>query len=459
MKRLRSRALAALVLSLSFIGLTAPPAKADYDSERSRPGTSTWAPPFDSTRVKIELMSQDTYPQGFRYYRVTWTITVLCPAAYYKTPGWGYMNLGNTPGDHRGLEWDAAFPSGTASDLTYYNNEHYEIISGLSGDEGFYMDTPFEDGSTKRFGWGLTNPGNIEQCRTGNLDNLIKVSIFVKGPLSPSSGKTIVWKINAMTEDQDVPCTPTMAWCMFGDFHHTIAKTHFLTFSSTPGYVVADLREYDNNIGMFSMDDIQFNWEYFIPGQPGYSDCQTNHQGDGIACYDSGWYSGGDVTTGDGPPGDRDNAALRFGDIEGDNLVAMSFDVEPPGARWTQSSTKKGYATAEVATKCVTPKSTRSSCLVTFGYEGVADFDPAETRYANLTIPNDGNWYLCRVDKNHTATTDFAEGHDWYRWKIMTDDRWLAIDMAYLGGKTEYASNGWPANDMFAVNQCTNIGA
>ena len=39
----------------------------------------------------------------------------------------------------------------------------------------------------------------------------------------------------------------------------------------------------------------------------------------------------------------------------------------------------------------------------------------------------------------------------------MTDDRWLAINMAYLGGKTECAHNDWPGNDMFTVAQCNNI--
>ena len=442
----RKRALVALTLAVAMLGTGVTPAKANYDSERSRAGASQWAATAPDTELRITF---DRNAGNVDYYRVRWSLYMNC-----QTTG-AYNYAGNAPNSHRGLEWDAAFPPYSIDTMAFDANGTTHTVTGMSGDEGFYLDTPFLDGSTKRMGWGVTNPENLDRCVNGTSDNTIVVSIWMAGPATATSGLAIVWKLNAMTEDPDFPCVPSMAFCMFGDFHHTIGKTGFNATVSTPGTTVAVFAARTNRIFSLHSTRIQNYWAYHLPSN-GY-DCLSDDVNADF-CYDAGYYTGGDATTGDGPPGDWDDVSMRFGDIEGDNLVAVTHDIAAPGGGWTADSDKKAYATAEVATKCVTPKTGRSNCLVTFGYEGVADSDPSETRFANLTIPSDGNWYLCRVDVNHTATTKFTYGHDDYRWKIITDDRWLAIDNAFIGNKTEYALNN-PGDNMFAVNQCTNIGA
>ncbi len=466
MHRLRKRALVALGLCLTFFAGNMPEAKADYDSERERPGVASWLGAIRHNQyVSINL---DTDLPDRRIYKVTWTVVLDCNFLG------SFAMSGNNQGPHQGLEWDAAFPSGTVDGYYTKNNDgvtYYELISGFSGDEGFYRDTAFEDGSTKRLGWGVTNPNNLDRCDTSYnppADNVVKVAVYVVGPKTPTAGKTIVWKINAMTQDPDVPCFPTDAWCFFPDYQHTLAKTGFKTSGNdgqgrtptTPGYDVAFTLVHVNKIMFGEQDIADFGWAYHIPNN-GY-DCQGNY---GVSpswytwCYDSGYQTGGDFAWGDGPPGDQSDESPRFGDIEGNNLVAFTADIQHPTQQWTEDQNKKAYATAEGTFKCVTPKVGRSGCLITFGYEGVADGDPSELRMANITIPADGNWRHCRVDLNHNATTQFTWGHDKYRWKVITDDRWLAFDNAFLGSKTELADNGYPANDMWVGPQCTNLGA
>lgn len=440
----RKRALVALTLALSLVGLGITPAKASYTSERSRDGASQWASTADGYELKIFF---DRNAGNVDYYKVRWTLYMDCQAT-------GAYTYAGNPGTYRGLEWDAAFPTYSIDTMSFDSSGTTHTISGMSGDEGFYLDTPFLDGTTKRMGWGVSNPENLDRCVNGTNNNTIVVTIWMSGPATATSGLAIVWKLSAMTEVSSL-CGAGQAFCMFGDFHHTLGKTSFNATTSTPGAVVSSLQPSPNRIYKYDSTHIQNAWAYHLPNN-GY-DCQADVNA--YFCYDAGYYTGGDATTGDGPPGDLDDVSMRFGDIEGNNLVAVTHDLPAIGAGWTADSNKKAYATAEVATKCVTPKTGRSNCLVTFGYEGVADSDPSETRFANLTIPSDGNWYLCRVDLNHTATTQFTNGHDEYRWKVMTDDRWLAIDNAFIGGKTEYASNESPIDDMYTVNQCTNIGA
>ncbi len=482
---LRKRALVALTLCLSFVA-GATPAEASVSSAKDRPGGAlSWYGAFwNNTHVRAYFDHDAYYDVGGpglyhkRVYRLQWELELACGNTYPSDLG-PFFDSGNSdPESYRGLEWDAALPSGlvdqydTAADgVTGYT---LGGVSGLSGDEGFYVDSDLGDGGTKRLGWGLYNPQNLERCDVNGYNNTIIVNLYVSGPADAMpAGQTIVWKAHATHEEPGL-CFMGMPICMFGDYDLTLAKSGFQVSGtdvsgvswSTPGFRAAYVNSSMQKLTRRAAG-LQGDWQYHIPNNG--NDCRAKFgdpNGFPSFCYDSGYQTGGDYALGDGPPGDSDDTAPRFGDIEGNQKVGFTGDAWNPTNDWTSGYNGKAYATAEVTVKCVTPKSTRSDCRIDFGYAGVANGAVAEENrmFTNYSIPANGHWYSCSVDVEHSGGTQFTNSHPKYRWKLYTDDRWLAFENTLLGNKLEQATNHdapspySPIPAMYNTPTCADVG-
>lgn len=457
----------ALLLCLSFVVSAAAPASAGPQSERNRPsGTQSWLPSWYTGRITYTY----TDPQNRRHYDIKFTVRWWCEPDGY---GPRHMYGLGSPEHFRGVEFQVDFHE-TQIESLYLENGSYAATSGFAGDEGFYIDTPFLDGSTKRLGWGMAHSENIDSCSLTGSDRVYDVTLHAMGPNNPVNTTALVWRASAMYEDNwNGLCNGGYEFCMFNDYQHTVMKSPFRGLGAydegglswnTPGFqVTPSFGRRPQRMVQWDSTDAWYDWSYHIPGQG--MDCRANHY---TWCYNSGWYSGGDLMYLSGPPGDNTNGspsrALAFGDIEGDNTVSFTYSVDTPGGDYTAASSKKASMTAEIDVQCIDPKGSGTSCTVLFGYEGEYDGDAAEQILVGYTVPNDGYWHTCRVDDEHGAlpipgenSNSFVNGHNYTALTIATSDRWVAFDNGFLGGKTKKGPNGAPSSNMYNTPGCQRL--
>jgi len=92
--------------------------------------------------------------------------------------------------------------------------------------------------------------------------------------------------------------------------------------------------------------------------------------------------------------------------------------------------------TAEAAIRC----RSGSACYFHIGIWATG-ISPDEYRYVTTSIPNDGAWYVCRLDMDHyTGTLPEYATHSTFRWEIVHDvaNQLMDIDFSFLGDATHW---------------------
>jgi len=467
MRRLSPRrALVALGLSLVTLVAGAPPAEASYQpnhslraGQRPRPGASMWVPQSVDFKSGWDSVNRNVwFTIGFEWYA--------------GNP----RKMQDTIGSQQFFEIDAEVPCSWARVVDSSQN--------LAGNEGYgvWFDSnvpngalPFNDstfgeacrsGNSGRgkFGVGVLNPSALT---TGHyyisvaLSNAGWISSPPNGAVSLSiGGGTAYDSSNSVPTELQADCffsdSPDIAgwkddtsgalnrrleasWCAWQDWNHIVTRDD-------------DGRLNTGAIDGFGAPLTQLFWTNRLVNQ-GFEEptaatgTYLNTLGTGYSTQPSA-FKARICAPGAGFDG---NCYTQFN--RGTGYWASVYQDVYWG-NWQKPFT------AEAAVRC--PVSNPGSCSVGVGFRSIRNVNDHDFTWT--WVPDDGNWYICRVDWDHVdqgGSPGLTNADDSIQFEVInsTGDN-LDIDFAFLGGKTlrnDPSPNGLPTDvgDISAGPNCT----
>ncbi|HUP69896.1 MAG TPA: hypothetical protein VM142_08770 [Acidimicrobiales bacterium] len=198
-------------------------------------------------------------------------------------------------------------------------------------------------------------------------------------------------------------CSGNETFCNFPDYDLVIVREN--TFAASQSATVS--RSWDaNSLYNQSFEDGYASYAFINPSTVRQIEC-TPGSGFGSDCY------------------------LSLRPAGSSTLHSVYQDVPYPVQPGDEFS-------AEVMVRCKV-KQTTPNCagtLAVWGYGGAGLTD--ERRRQNLSIPSDGQWYLCRLDQEHGFEAGFVERHNFIRWELyVLGPNALDVDFTHLGGFTD----------------------
>ena len=198
------------------------------------------------------------------------------------------------------------------------------------------------------------------------------------------------------------------SWCSFIDWSHTVVRSGAVTgVNYWPGFNV----NYLYNQGMEQA------------GIPGYGFGAGNN----YAQYCNGGYDGSCYVQ-------FNQGSAGYSTVWQD--VTMSVEA--------------AYYTSEVALRCWNG----GTCTFDFGNWGL--WNANEWRaIVSATIPQDGHWHVCRLDKDRTGA-GFTVAHSVIRWQLYNYSGGnMDVDYTFLGGKTERLNPAYLGDNADPGPPCT----
>lgn len=430
---LPKRALVALGLALSFVVSAAAPAQATYSysvdntvptAQRPRTGASGWVP------TTIDFKSEWASGRAWMTFGFQWL---------------NQPHLRDTEGDHQAIELDAEVDCSWARNAFVTYGGWTQGYWGPGFDTNVPVDAlPYEDtifgepcnanldhSGRGHFGVGVLNAAKLhsgvhyyirvalsrdtnvgEPTTQSTVDLRIGTGIAFDshddGPdplLPPQLGNDCVFNDTEITgwnaaTDAGLQQRLQGDWCSWQDWHHSVVRSdsgQVHTGSATSQYFNTD---HLNN----TMFDDSANGYAFGTGTNRAVYCN-----DTAIAYEGSCYLQVNKGT--------------------DSFASVNQTVTVPAG-----STHE-FMTAETAVRC----RSGSSCLVGLLYYALGAQN--EGREIQATVPNDGHWYILRIDSNHgQGVTGFYYDHSadtLQRWEFHSYSASnVDVDFTFLGAKT-----------------------
>jgi hypothetical protein len=124
------------------------------------------------------------------------------------------------------------------------------------------------------------------------------------------------------------------------------------------------------------------------------------------------------------------SAVYCYGDAYGSPCL-LQFNSASPGVSTSVAQDVQVYSapgdnwTIESAVRCASP----SPCPIRLALWGLDPTESARVSYA--TLPNDRNWYICRMNYDHGGSAAFNSAHSKLRWEVYNDTGGGNIDIDY----------------------------
>lgn len=456
-----------LLLVLSFVGLVAPPAHADYTYSPSRPyrnhaGVSVWTPRnvdfnsgWDTTNnnawfvfgfdyhqpqhkaelgqsVALEINAEvdcawskisyaDSYHQGYKAHG--WQTNIPAAALPYEDTIWNDPCV-NHPMSGRGsvgigvlnttaLAADCQAKLNAAQPCHYWARVSTQTIPGQSA------------------------PGYNSVVRLRTKVGVVSQSNLTDPPSYSTDCSFSDYEINTQwnrTDDtlaNSVTAAPGLwlrmhdaGWCAWTDGSHEIGISTGTLYTGAPAPAGQGGNYYPNvsvnNLANQGLEENPAMNQYVLWSSNGGS--MTRY------CNDASW------------PAFDGACFVQYnnGGTGGGVSIYQDRAISTSGGGFNP--------TAEVAARC----RVGASCGIVLAVRGIGvTADQAVS--VGGTVPNDGHWYICRLDSNHPVNNaGFSNPHSTLRWEIYnTSNGNMDLDYTFLGGKT-YAQN--------ADNQSLGVG-
>lgn len=435
----------ALLLALTFVAAAASPAGASYQpndslraGQRPRPGASTWVPRgyqfqagWDPTNNRAYMLfafrwEQNEHKEHLFGSQQFFEMSAQVDCSWSRT----YVPAGYNPNGEQGYHgggWSTNIP-GYA--LPYEDTTYLETCeaSNTPGDRGTYgigvlNAAALVPGTTYYAHVWLQNPGNLGFAPP--ISSSVKLTVGTgtaydsNNPVPPMLGgdcafnNTEIANWNAATS-AGLGKRLQASWCAWQDWSHTVVKDD--------GSVIA--ANYYNapfygSIGANKLYNQGMEEPTSAPGA---------HVGPGTA-----YGAFGSATR---------YCQDTFSAYDGSCFVQFNATGSPWASVYQDTTLDPGpRPTVEAAMRC--RKGSGQRCDGSLGFFGFGGSNPQESRFVGFHdgiaagIPDDGYWYICRMDENHGNGATLAYSHPTFRWQVYGDIAAnMDVDYTFLGGRT-----------------------